>query len=72
MLLGTHAESAVRFTLKPRLGFWLHLGARLTGQLPPDSHVWLVTDHAPGFVAFEGKLYTGPVWRIALASPAWP
>lgn len=72
VLLGRHSETAVRFTAKPRLGFWLHLGATLTGAVPPDSHVWIVIDGVPAFVRFEGPLYSGPVWRIDLASPAWP
>lgn len=72
VLLGQYAETAVRFEVKPELGFWLHLGANLTGQLPPDSKVWIIPGDAPAFVWFEGPLYTGPVWRIALASPAWP
>ncbi|MHB1863658.1 MAG: hypothetical protein ACYCVL_11865 [Gemmatimonadaceae bacterium] len=72
VLLGNHAETAVRFEVKPELGFWLRLGANLTGQLPPDSKVWIIPGHAPAFVGFEGPLYTGPVWRIALAKPTWP
>jgi hypothetical protein len=68
--LGKHEEAAVNFTIKPKLGFLLHLGAKLTGKLPPDSHVWIVTDDVPAFVRSEGPLYTGPVWRIALTSPA--
>ncbi len=72
VLLGQHAETAVRFTLKPRLGALLLLGAKLTGKVPPDSHVWIVTDDVPAFVRSEGPLYSGPVWRIALASPSWP
>ena len=46
--------------------------AGLTGQLPPDSHLWIVTDGVPAFVRFEGPLYSGPVWRISLTSPGWP
>jgi hypothetical protein len=32
--------------------------------------MWVVTDDIPAFARSEGPLYTGPVWRIALASPA--
>jgi hypothetical protein len=67
--LGQHEEAAVDFDLKPKLGFWLRLGAKLTGQLPPDTHIWIVTQDVPAFVRSEGPLYTGPVWRIALISP---
>jgi hypothetical protein len=70
--LGKHEEEAVNFVVKPKLGFLLHLGAQITGKVPPDSHVWIVTDDVPAFVRSEGPLYTGPVWRIALSSPAWP
>lgn len=67
---GKHEEAAVGFTIHPKLGFMLKVGAKLTGKLPPDSHVWNVTDDVPAFVRSEGPLYTGPVWRIALTSPA--
>jgi hypothetical protein len=68
--LGGHEETEVNFALKPQLGFFLHIGAKLTGKMPPDSHMWVVTDDIPAFARSEGPLYTGPVWRIALASPA--
>jgi hypothetical protein len=70
--LGRHEETAVNFAIKPKLGFLLHLGAKLTGKMPPDSHVWIITDDVPAFVRSEGPLYSGPVWRIALTSPTWP
>lgn len=67
---GHHEEGGVAFTVKPKLGFFLHLGAKLTGRLPPDSHIVIVTDDVPAFVRSDGPLYTGPVWRIALAAPS--
>ena len=70
--LGRHEETAVNFAIKPQLGFLLHVGAKLTGKMPPDSHVWIITDDVPAFVRSEGPLYSGPVWRISLTSPAWP
>jgi hypothetical protein len=70
--LGQHEETAVNFTVKPKLGFLLGIGAKLTGKMPPDSHVWIITDDVPAFVRSEGPLYSGPVWRIALTSPEWP
>jgi hypothetical protein len=72
LMLGGYAESAVNFTLTPRLGVLLGFFARLLGKLPPDSHAWIVGGEAPAFVRFEGPLYSGPVWRIDLASPGWP
>lgn len=72
LLLGQHAETAVRFALKPRLGALLGFFARLLGKMPPDSHAWIIGGDAPAFVRFEGPLYSGPVWRIDLMSPTWP
>ena len=68
--LGKHEEAAVNFAIKPKLGLLLKIGAKLTGKMPPDSHVWIVTDDVPAFVRSEGPLYTGPVRRISLTSPA--
>lgn len=67
-----HTESVARFTLRPRLNLLQSVGAKLKGQTPPDSHLWIVTDDVPAFVRFEGPLYSGPVWRINLTSPRWP
>jgi hypothetical protein len=72
VILGRHSETAVHYTLKPKLGPVVRAVAGLTGQLPPDSHVWIVTDGVPAFVRFEGPLYSGPVWRLSLTSPGWP
>lgn len=72
VLNGGRGETAVMFALKPRLGALVGLFARLTGKLPPDSHVWIVIHEVPAFVRFEGPLYDGPVWRIDLSSPRWP
>jgi hypothetical protein len=69
-LVGRHAERTVVFTLKPRLGPFVHLFASLLGRMPPDSHVWIVTEGGPAFVRFEGPMYLGPVWRLELTSPA--
>lgn len=72
VLLGRHEETAVNFAIKPKLGFMLHIAAKMTGKMPPDSHVWIITDDVPAFFRSEGPLYSGPVWRIALTSPEWP
>jgi hypothetical protein len=71
-LVGTSADNAVVFTLKPQLGLLLRIGAALKGQTPPNSHLWIVAGDVPAFVRFEGPLYTGPVWHINLTSPRWP
>jgi hypothetical protein len=71
--VGELAKTATQYVLKPRLGSWLKLFATLLGRVPPDAHVWMVTDEPPAFVRFEGPLYTtGPVWRIETTSPRWP
>ncbi len=72
VLLGQHAETAVHFKLKPKLGALLKIFATLLGKAPPDSDAWIVTDDVPAFVRFEGPLYSGPVWRLDLTSPSWP
>lgn len=72
VLVGQHAHTAVVFTIHPHLGTALRFFARLTGQSPPDSRAWIVGGDAPAFVRSEGPLYSGPVWRIDLASPVWP
>lgn len=72
LLFGQHAETAVNFALKPRLGALLGLFARLVGKRPPDTHTWIVFEDAPAFVRYEGPMYSGPVWRIDMATPRWP
>jgi hypothetical protein len=72
VLIGQHVETAVHFTLKPKLGAALKLFATLLGKAPVDSDIWIVSDDVPAFVRFEGPLYSGPVWRINLTSPSWP
>ena len=72
VMLGQHAETAVHFKLKPKLGALLKVFATLLGKAPPDSDAWIVTDDVPAFVRFEGPIYSGPVWRLNLTSPSWP
>jgi hypothetical protein len=68
---GKSSETAMQFTVKPRLGGLTGFFARVLGKIPPDSHVWIVTDEVPTFARFQGPLFTGPVWRIDLAAPSW-
>jgi hypothetical protein len=71
--VGEFPRSTVHYVIKPRLGIWLRLLAKISGQMPPDSNMWIATGGVPVFVRFEGPLITaGPVWRIDLASPRWP
>jgi len=71
--VGELKRQATHYLLKPRLGMWLNLFATILGRVPPDLHVWILTDDVPAFVGFEGSLTTpGPVWRIELVSPRRP
>lgn len=73
VLVGELAKTATHYVFEPQPGMWLTLFATLLGRMPPDYHVWVVTDELPAFVRFEGPLYTmGPIWRIELTSPRWP
>lgn len=67
--IGGREEAAVDFTIKPKLGLFVRLGAQLIGKMPADSHLVIITDDVPAFVRSEGPMYTGPVWRLALTSP---
>lgn len=70
--IGGHGEEATEMILKPKLGAALAFFAKLAGKAPPDNRAWIITEGAPAFVRFEGPMYYGPVWRLTLASPAWP
>jgi hypothetical protein len=72
VMIGDFAKTATHYVLKPLLGSWLKLFATLLRRVPPDYHVWILTEEVPAFVRFEGPLYmTGPIWRIDLTSPRW-
>ena len=64
-------DNVVRFTLKPKLGLLLRVGAALKHQTPPDSYLWILTQDVPAFVRFQGPMYSGPIWRIDLTRPRW-
>jgi hypothetical protein len=71
---GQEGKTAVQYAIKPKLSFFLKLGAKLTGRDPPDSHAWIVTEDVPAFAKFVGPLSmsgTGPVWSIELTAPTW-
>lgn len=65
-------EATIQYTLKPEIGGVVGVLAKVLGKVPPDSHIWIATTGAPAFVRFEGPMYSGPVWRIDLATPTWP
>jgi hypothetical protein len=64
-------ESTAHYTLKPKVGGITGVLAKLLGKIPSDSHIWIATTGAPAFLRFEGPMYSGPVWRIDLATPTW-
>ena len=74
IVIGELAKNATRYVLKPKLGTWLMLFAKLLGRVPPESRAWIISDEPPpAFVRFEGPLYTmGPIWRIETTTPRWP
>jgi hypothetical protein len=70
--VGELKRSAVHYVVKAKLGL-LKIVASLTGQTPPDNHLWILTSDIPAFVRFDGPLATGgPIWSIELTSPVWP
>lgn len=72
VLLGGRAKATAHYRLKPRLGALTAFFAKLLGKLPPDSHVWVVTDEVPAFIHFKGPLYSGPTWQMSLTAPTRP
>ena len=66
-------REATHYVLKVEIGGVAGVLAPIVGKQPPDSHVWIANGEVPVFVRAEQPLYAGgPVWRIELASPAWP
>ncbi|MEP7367557.1 MAG: hypothetical protein ABI972_30220 [Acidobacteriota bacterium] len=64
---------AHRYVAKIEIGGISGIIAPIIGKQPPDTHLWMIRDTAPGFLKSEGPLCDGcPIWRIELASPVWP
>ena len=71
--VGGATHKATRYNVKVEIGGITGVIAPIVGKQPPDTHVWMVTGKAPGFVRSEGPMCDGcPIWRIELASPLWP
>jgi hypothetical protein len=71
--VGGQKREATDYVIKVDLKGIAGVVAPLVGKEPPDTHVWIMGGEAPAFVRMEGALYNGgPIWRIELASPAWP
>src|SRR5437660_2486631 len=68
---GNTKHETVRYVVKVKIGGVAGFVAPLLVKQPPDTHVRLLTVDAPAFLKLEGPLYVGgPVWRLALATPA--
>ena len=71
--IGGTPRKAMRYTVKIDIGGLSGVVAPIIGKQPPDTHIWMIVGKAPGFLKSEGPMFEGgPVWRIELASPAWP
>jgi hypothetical protein len=71
--IGGAERNTVHFVVKPQLGGIKHFLAKLFGKLPPDNHLWILSEQVPAFVRAESFLFNnGPTWRIELAAPKWP
>ena len=71
--VGGTTYKATHYVVKIDIGGVAGLVAPIVGKQPPDINVWILHNEAPVFVKMDGPLYAGgPVWRIELASPAWP
>ena len=67
------AREATHYVVKVKIGGVAGVVAPILGKQPPDTHVWILGGEAPAFVKSEGISYVGgPMWRVELASPAWP
>jgi hypothetical protein len=73
LLLEDLQKAATHYVLKPRLGTFTTLFAKVLGKMPPDNHAWILTGEIPTFVRFEGPLYPeGPIRRIEQTTLSWP
>lgn len=66
-------RDATRYVVKVKIGGVAGVVAPILGKQPPDTHLWILDGEAPAFVKSEVLSYLGgPMWRVELASPAWP
>ena len=71
--IGSSRRKAIRYDVNIKIGGVAGWLARLTGKVPPTTHVWILEGEAPAFVKSEGPLCMEcPIWKIELASPVWP
>ena len=66
------AHKAHHYVLKVEIGGLKGVLADVLGKEPPDTHVWIASGEAPGFIRSEGPLAMGgAIWRIDLAEAKW-
>jgi hypothetical protein len=71
--VGSVSAKANHYVIKIDLGGVTGVVAKVAGKQPPPIHFWVAAGNAPVFLKSEGPLFEdGPIWRIELASPAWP
>jgi hypothetical protein len=71
--VGGLGAKATHYIIKIDIGGVTGVVAKVVGKQPTPTHVWVAAGNAPVFLRSEGPLYDdGPVWRVELASPAWP
>jgi hypothetical protein len=72
-LAGSTRYKATRYVVKIEIGGVKGAVASVLKKVPPDTRVWILPGTAPAFVRSEGPSCEGcAIWRIDLASPAWP
>jgi hypothetical protein len=71
--VGGSGAKATHYIVNIDLGGVTGVVAKVAGKQPPPIHFWVAAGNAPVFLKSEGPLFEdGPIWRIELASPAWP
>ena len=71
--VGGLGAKATHYIIKIDIGGVTGVVAKVVGKQPTPTHVWVAAGNAPVFLRSEGPLYDdGPIWRVELASPAWP
>jgi hypothetical protein len=71
--IGGSGWKATHYVVKIDLGAVTGTVAKVVGKQPPPTNIWVSAGNAPIFLKSEGQLFEdGPIWRIELASPAWP
>jgi hypothetical protein len=71
--IGGSGAKANHYLVKIDIGGVTGAAAKVAGKQPPPVNMWIAAGNAPVFLKSEGPLFEdGPIWRVELASPAWP